>query len=195
MPLWFHPMIAALFLVQRCNEELATMDFWSTIVLVFVLLLVMLGAYFTTKFLSAKTKRMSKGRYIDIKDRMIIGRDKYIVLLTVGEQSFLVGVTNQTVSLIGTLKKEEMPSVDEDNTESGAGFKGFAAKVTGFVKNAGNAQEALRKARLAEKVHKNAPSKSREEQDEIDKILNAINQRKNKNAPASGHEGDGNEKG
>ena len=167
----------------------------SSILMIVLLLLVMLGAYFTTKFLSVKTKRLTKGKFLDIKDRLYVGRDKNILLVEAGDQYFLVGVTNQTITLIGTLKKEELSSIEQEPAETSAGFKGVFGKFSGFMKNAGNAQEELRKARLAEKIKREASApKSREEQDEIDKILNAINQRKQKSTPADGHEGDGNEK-
>ena len=126
---------------------------------------------------------------------MVVGRDKHIILVEAGEQYFLIGVTNQAISLIGTLKKEELSSIEQEPTETGAGFKGFFGKLSGFMKNAGSAQEELKKARLTEKIKREASApKSREEQDEIDKILNAIHQRKQKNASTDGHEGDGHEK-
>ena len=171
----------------------------STIILIFTLLLVMLGAYFTTKFLSVKTRRLTKCKYIDIKDRMYVGRDKHIVLLTVGDQAFLVGITNQAISLIGTLKKEDIASAADASAETstGAGFKGIFGKMSGFMKNAGSAQEELRKARLAEKIRREGSmdKKTQAEQDEIDKILNAIHERKNRSAEQDRHEGDGHEEG
>ena len=153
----------------------------STIILVLLLLLVMFGAYFATKFLSAKTKRLTKARYIDVKDRMVVGRDKYIVLLEAGEKVFLVGITSQSINVIGTLTKEEITPIPEETKDAVQGLKGFWGKLSGIVKNAGGAQEELRKARLAARVQRqSAGEKSQEEQDEIDKILSAIQQRKNR---------------
>lgn len=166
----------------------------STIVLIIVLVLVMLAAYYTTKFLSSKTKRLNKGKYLEIKDRMYVGRDKHIVLLEAGEQYFIVGVTNQSINLLGTLKKEEISPVEEVIQDSAAftGIKGLFGKLSGAVKNASQAQEELRKARMAARVEKDIGSaaKTQEEQDEIDRILNAIQQRKSRGSGNNNPKGD-----
>lgn len=166
----------------------------STIVFIILLVLVMLAAYYTTKFLSSKTRRLNKGKYLEIKERMYVGRDKHIVLLEAGEQFFLIGVTNQSINLLGTLKKEELEPIEEAKQDSAVFpcMKGLFGKLSGMVKNAGQAQEELRKARLQAKVEKDLkqPSRTKEEQDEIDKILNAIQQRKKRNPGNNSPKGD-----
>lgn len=165
-----------------------------TIVLIILLVLVMLAAYYTTKFLSSKTRRLNKGKYLDIKDRMYVGRDKYIILLEAGEQFFLIGVTNQSVNILGTLKKEELTPLEETKQDGVqfTGITGLFGKISGMVKNASQAQEELKKARLQANVENDIKqsSKTKEEQDEIDKILKAIQQRKNRNPSNNSPKGD-----
>ncbi|MHB1313913.1 MAG: flagellar biosynthetic protein FliO [Christensenellales bacterium] len=153
----------------------------STALLIVCMLLVIFAAYYTTKFLSSKSRNLTKCRYMQVKDRMFFGKDKLIVLLEAGDKVFLIGITNQTMAVIGTLQKEELePLAEAVATPSVfSGMKSFMGKVTEFIKNTRHAQEELRKANMQTKK-RNKPYVEPEEQqgDDIERILEAMNQRK-----------------
>jgi flagellar biosynthetic protein FliO len=163
----------------------------ATIVLIVLMLLVIFAAYFTTKFLSSKARGITKTKYIQVKDRMFIGRDRHILLIEVGSEAFLVGVTNQEINVLGTIKKDKLvPLTEEQSVSVISGLKGFMGKMAGMVKNAGSAPEDLRKARMQykqEKKPENAPEKPAEkkkapaqEEDDIQKMIEALNRRKSR---------------
>lgn len=89
----------------------------STIVLVAVFLLIIAGAYFSTKFLSVKSAGFMKGKYMQVKERLPLGRDKNLLLVQAGSRYFVVGVTAQTMQVLGTLEEGELtpiPQAEQD---------------------------------------------------------------------------------
>lgn len=163
----------------------------NVIVLVVLMLLVIFAAYFTTRFLSSKAKNIIKGKYIRVKDRILLGRDKHILLLEVGDKAYLIGVTNQNINIIGIVDKDKIvPLADAQSASAVSGFKGLAGKFADFIKKAAKAQENLKDARGQYKNDKNG-GKTNKEPDDIDKMMEAL---KNRNKKYSGGRRKGDEK-
>lgn len=155
----------------------------GTIVLVVLMLLVIFAAYFTTRFLSSKARNITKCKYIEVKDRMFLGRDKHILLIEVGAKAYLVGITNQNINVIGALSKDEIiPLTEEQNASVVSGLKGFMGKFAGFMKNAAAAQEDLKKARAQYRrgSKPQAPEEKPEEPDDIEKMMEALKKRRSR---------------
>jgi flagellar protein FliO/FliZ len=127
-------------------------EFWTTFFYIVVLTAVLVGAYFTTRFISGKSRKLLKGRYIQVIDRMPLGKDKNVVLIEVGDQKLLIGVTNQSINNLGQIDGEAIKPVGEQ-TPAKEG-KGFAQQLRDFIINAKDAQENLRKARMQAKAQR-----------------------------------------
>jgi flagellar protein FliO/FliZ len=125
------------------------MEFWTTFFYIVVLAAVLIGAYFTTKFISGKSRKLQKGRYINVLDRMPLGKDKNVVLLEVGDQKLLIGVTNQSINNLGQVSGVS-PKVETQQAQGNEG-KGFAQQLRDFLINAKEAPNNLRKARMQAK--------------------------------------------
>ncbi len=96
----------------------------SVVVLFIVFLLILAAAYFTTKFISAKSATFMQGKYLRVKERIFLGRDKHVVLLQAGSRFFLIGVTNQAINLIATLEEDALVLNEEPAYKAGA-FSSF----------------------------------------------------------------------
>lgn len=154
------------------------MDIWSTLFLVFVLVIVMVGAYYTTKFLSGKARQISKSKHIHVIDRMGIAKDKALFLTKVGGKCFFIGVTNQAVSTLGELDPKDIENIASEEPEA---EKSVFGRFSDFLANAKNAPESLRKAREAHKRGGDPQPSGRAgvvDDDYIDQISRAIQQRK-----------------
>lgn len=121
-------------------------DIWSTFFVVLIMLAVLIGAYFTTRLLSGKTTRLMKNKYIHIIDRMIITKDKQIMLIEAGDEYLLIGVTNQTIGLIGKIDKDEIKKVPEKTQNTSK--KEVFSKIGNFITNIKEAQNNLNNARM-----------------------------------------------
>lgn len=154
---------------------------WSTLFIILIMVAVMVGAYFTTKFLSGKAGRMLKSKHIQIIDRVGLAKDKALFLTKVGSRCFFIGVTNQTINTISEIKPEELNIIADETAN--ASSKNIFGRFSDFLANAKNAPENLRKARDEYKQTKNqpsAPAKSGVDDDYIDQISRAIEQRREK---------------
>lgn len=88
----------------------------SAIPMVIGMLVVLAGAYYTTKLISSKSTFTGKNQQIKIIERLFIAKDRQILLLEVRGNLFLVGVTNQGINLLGTLNADEFktnPNIEE----------------------------------------------------------------------------------
>jgi flagellar protein FliO/FliZ len=156
-------------------------DFWTTFFYIVVMVAVLIGAYLTTKFLSGKTKRLQKGRFISLVERLPLGKDKNIVLIEIGGQNFLVGVTNQSISILGQIENENLKAAKE--TKSAIPRKGFFEQFLKVFNNAKEAQSNLRKARM----QGGADQSSKYDQEDILKQMdNAIRRRRDRMETGSG---------
>lgn len=153
---------------------------WSTLFIILIMVAVMVGAYFTTKFLSGKAVRMLKSRHIQVIDRIGLAKDKALFLTKVGSKCFFIGVTNQTINMISEIKPEELKNIS--NEEPSTSSKNIFGRFSDFLANAKNAPENLRKARDEYKQAKNQPDvpKTGIDDDYIDQISRAIEQRREK---------------
>lgn len=148
-------------------------SFGSTIILVGLMLLVLFAAYYTTKFLSVKTQRLTRCKHIQLLDRMLIGGGKTILLLSAGEELFLVGVTNQNISVLGTLKSDSIkPVAEEQNASVISSFKGSSGKFTDMLSRFMRSPRSLRGAR--------AQHGESVKEDELEQMLDALKQRNNR---------------
>ena len=131
----------------------------STLFLVLILVAVLVGAYYTTKFLSKKATGMAKSKHIQIIDRMGLAKDKALFLTKVGGRYFFIGITNQTISNLGEIEPGEIENLAQEEEAE----KGFLGKFSDFLINAKNAPDNLRKAREQQKKQPNdAPPDSQE---------------------------------
>ena len=78
-----------------------------------VLVAIIFAAYFATKYLANKaTGGSGKTRHFRVIDRFSISKDKMFVLVAVGETVYLIGVTNQGMTLIDQKALSDVPSDD-----------------------------------------------------------------------------------
>lgn len=151
-------------------------NIWSTLFYVFVMVAVLLAAYFTTKYLG-KTSRAVKGKHIVVLDRMGIAKDKMLMLVKVGGKSMLIGVTNQSISSLGDVEVSEAPEEQAEPQSAQNPLSRFAQVLA----NVRNAPGELARARREARQQRGAPPEPRDavEKDYLDQISRAIERRKN----------------
>lgn len=133
----------------------------SVIGTVVLVLLVLAAAYYTTKFLSGQNRRLARGRRLDVIERLQLARDKQVLLLRADGRYLVVGVTNQSMNLLGELAQEgysgqaqegySSPAQEEgkDTAASVPRPEGALQQFKGILKHAFTAQDRLRQARAA----------------------------------------------
>lgn len=126
------------------GSVIAEDNLWSTVGLFLLAVLIPAAAYFATKYIARKARGTTKGPGIEILERMYLSRDKYILIVKVGEKGYILGVTNQNITALGMLSEQEMSAYNEQpKPASNAGGGGFAQTLKNFM----NAPETLRRNR------------------------------------------------
>ncbi len=119
-------------------------EFGTTFFYIVVMVAIIVAAYLATKYLTRKSGA-AKSRQMRILDRMMLGKDKHIVLLEVGDKNLLIGVTNQQINVLGDIDGETLKSKQSESAETGQ--KGFGTKLRDFAIRMKNAPSDLNKAR------------------------------------------------
>ena len=80
---------------------------------------VLLLAYISLKWMGQKLPSQNETRHIKVVDRMVLGRDKYLLLVKVAEKTVLVGISNNSVDKICDIDDPdavlEVPAVASKN--------------------------------------------------------------------------------
>lgn len=73
-------------------------------------LFVILLAYLGTKYISQKYAKMSTGRHLRVIERVALGQDKSLVLLTVNKKAYLLGVTAKGINTVCEFAENDLPT-------------------------------------------------------------------------------------
>ncbi|HHU64394.1 MAG TPA: FliO/MopB family protein [Clostridiales bacterium] len=76
------------------------------VVKVILFLVIIVGAYYTTKFVGKRTVGTTNGKYIKVIDKLFLARDKWLYIIKVGDDYHLLSVTNGGIRQICTLNGE-----------------------------------------------------------------------------------------
>lgn len=92
-----------------------------------VLIVLIIGAaYYFTKMLAKKSSGLaSKGADIKLLGSRSFGRDKHLVITEIGEKVYVLGLTNQNITLIDTLPADEFSAEQAEP---------IAPQMSGFAK-------------------------------------------------------------
>jgi len=160
-------------------------SWWSALFYIVIMVAVLLAAYFTTKYLSGKTRRIVKSKHIVILDRMGIAKDKSLLLAKVGDKCLLIGVTNQTIQSLGEVNIGDINEIEnEPASPQGAGALSKFAQILSNAKNAPNELAKVRTAR--QKKQENTEPRDAVEDDYIEQITRAIERRKSPKSHRNG---------
>lgn len=93
-----------------------------TILLAMVLILVL--AYYVSRALGRGRNRRAAGKYLNVIDQMAIGQDRALLIVSVGDEHYLVGSASGSVTLLAKLDGEFPEETPPKETKS---FRDFHA--------------------------------------------------------------------
>ncbi|TCT16436.1 flagellar biogenesis protein FliO [Natranaerovirga pectinivora] len=88
-------------------------NFWYLILLLILFIMILGGAYFTTKFLSKIQYQQNKHKNMQIIEGLRLGNNKAIYLIKIGERYFAVSTAKEQVSLIAEFNDGEIKNYKE----------------------------------------------------------------------------------
>jgi len=148
-------------------------NFWTTFFYVLVMVAVLVAVYFVTKYISKKGGRF-KSRYIRMIDCIMVGRDKHVALIEVGDKTLLIGITNQSIQTLADINGETIKSCSDAAQEPSP--KGFFSMIQNYIEKMKKAPGDLNKARMQAKAARGA---EHAKGDCLSQMDEAVNKRKN----------------
>lgn len=106
-------------------EEIEAM--FRIFVTFFWIVLVLLLAYFGTKWYAKKAQIRSQGKNIKVIERVVLAQDKFLVLAEINDKVLLLGVTNKEINVIDTFEPSDLAS--PVNAQTPVDFKAVFDKV------------------------------------------------------------------
>lgn len=81
------------------------MNFWDYFSAILAISVIIAAAYYTTRYVGAKSSGISKNRHSNFRviERLPVAKDKLLMLVAIGNTAYLLGVTNQNISIIDKL--------------------------------------------------------------------------------------------
>lgn len=96
------------------------------------LVLVLLAAWFLLRWMGKVTQGQRVSRYITILDRVAVGQDKWLVLVSVADKKMLIGMSAGTVVKLCDIEDEAGVLIPP-----GAETQSFSALLQGMLSKAG----------------------------------------------------------
>jgi flagellar biosynthetic protein FliO len=87
--------------------------------------------YLTTYFVSKLNKKMQSGKNIKVIERVTITRNKFLMIVSLGDQYYFLSETDENIELIDTLKNID---IAENDTENYTFNKIFSDKIISKIK-------------------------------------------------------------
>lgn len=121
------------------------MDPLQVTVFIIGTVIIVFGAYYVTYFIGSKASGRAKGRTknrnINILDRFAISKDKSFCIVEIAGKVYIVGITNQSMTVIDTLDAMEYTEAAAQREDPGAwraaddrfGSGGFTSKFLYFL--------------------------------------------------------------
>ncbi len=69
-------------------------------------------SYVASKYLAKSSMKVNGTKYIKVIDRLMLGKDRYILVARVGKRNFLFGVTDQRVESMVELNEEDLVEIE-----------------------------------------------------------------------------------
>jgi len=93
-------------------------------------------AYVTTRYIGARSRKVIRGRYIEVIDTIGLGMDKQLYLIRVDRQFVLVAASGKNLELLTKVEIEDYDFESSRNNDArNTEFKNFFEKYTRFYRD------------------------------------------------------------
>lgn len=100
-----------------------------------IVILVIYLSYVGSKMIGKGFRGKRNTRYMNMVDQLVVGQDKSIAIIKVGPNYYMVGITNNGITLLSNLEEEdliELPIENMQMPESVKSFRNIVEKVENY---------------------------------------------------------------
>lgn len=103
-------------------------NFFQLVMLVIVFLVIMVVAYFVTKWVGNMGSTQMANKNIKVIEGCKVGQNKFVEVVKVGNKYFVLGIGKDEISCLGEVKEEELV-ITEDTIKPLPDFTQILAKM------------------------------------------------------------------
>jgi flagellar protein FliO/FliZ len=101
---------------------------FSAISVIVLFVLILFGAYFTTRFMGKYQSNRHRNSHIKIIEALQVGPGKTVQLLKVGDEFILIGVTKERITSLKTVSKDGIDLTLVEEKENQVPFEHYLSK-------------------------------------------------------------------
>ncbi len=100
---------------------------WTFLLAIVGAVLVIYLSYVFSKYMAKGMNKLGSAKYIDVIDRMILGQDKSLAIIQIGEKYYLISMTNSNISMMKEILPEDLMEINnlEEKISTSKSIKGF----------------------------------------------------------------------
>lgn len=97
----------------------------SVLVTIILFALVLFASYYCSKKVAKISMKDNHSKYMKLEDRLMVGQDKSLAVVTLGSKHFLISICANEISLLTELKEDDMTELQspEYTFPAGIAFK------------------------------------------------------------------------
>jgi flagellar biosynthetic protein FliO len=149
-------------------------DIGNLLTIILVLGVVFFLTWYVTRFIARRSGGRAAGRFMRVADKLALSNDKAILIVKIGTEYSVIGVTGHEMSLLGKLDEAQTAAFEE---EKQAGPQGGAEGWKGMQSFGARLGMAIR-GRAASPAQPKPADRKQEEQSLLDKMDERIKLRK-----------------
>jgi flagellar biosynthetic protein FliO len=160
-------------------------DVLNLVEIILVLAIVFWLAWYVTRFIAKRSGAKSAGRFMRVVDRLALGADKALLLVKIGRQYSVIGMSGHEMRLIRTLDETETAAFDAaaaEQTDAQRGgehpvwnMQSFAERL-GFAMKRG-AKPRAQQYRSGDEYNEETREAPREKTNDEQSVIDMMNER------------------
>lgn len=92
---------------------------WRVVLTFAITVLIIYLSYLCSKHLGKGINRRDSSGYMKLIDQLLVGQDRYIAIVQIGDKYFLVGITAGQINVLDKLDREDLQPL-KSNSEKGS---------------------------------------------------------------------------
>lgn len=161
-------------------------DVLNLVEIILVLAIVFWLAWYVTRFVAKRSGARSAGRFMRVVDRLALGADKSLLLVKIGRQYSVIGMSGHEMRLIRTLDETETEAFDAAAAEQAEAQRGgerpvwsmqsFAERL-GFAMKRGAKPRARQYPAYGDEYNEETRDVPREKSNDEQSVIDMMNER------------------
>lgn len=108
-------------------------DIFTIVVVLAMVAGVIYLSYWFSRSLSRGAVKINHAKYLSVVDRLVVGQDRYIVIIKVLSQYYLASITGQSIVILKELDGEEIAQNEAQQLEKPQGIDTFKNVLSGML--------------------------------------------------------------